>query len=93
MAPVSRVSWTGGGNTVGVSSQDRTARFFDAATGKLRGLLLAEDEQLIAVGFAGAVAIGIAAVAGGHGVEDFGDERVGVVDEGLGGLRGEDQRK
>jgi WD40 repeat protein len=53
MAPVSRVSWTTAGTIVGVSSQDRTARFFDAATGKLRGLLLAEDEQLIAVSFDG----------------------------------------
>jgi WD40 repeat protein len=53
MAPVVRVSWTAGGTTVGVSSQDRTARFFDADTGKLRGVLLAEDEQLIAVNFDG----------------------------------------
>jgi hypothetical protein len=53
MAPVLRVSWTAGGTTVGVSSQDRTARFFDAASGKLRALLLAEDEQLIAVSFDG----------------------------------------
>ena len=53
MAPVVRVSWTAGGTTVGVSSQDRTARFFDAHTGNLRGVLLAEDEQLVAVGFDG----------------------------------------
>jgi WD40 repeat protein len=49
MAPVLRVSWTAGSTTVGVSSQDRTARFFDADTGKLRAVLVAEDEQLIAV--------------------------------------------
>jgi WD40 repeat protein len=53
MAPVVRVSWTPGGTTVGVSSQDRTARFIDADTGKLRGVLLAEEGQLIAVGFDG----------------------------------------
>jgi WD40 repeat protein len=53
MAPVQRVSWTAGGTTVGVSSQDRTARFFDADTGKLRGVLVAEAEQLMAVSFEG----------------------------------------
>jgi WD40 repeat protein len=53
MAPVLRVSWTAGSTTVGVSSQDRTARFFDADTGKLRAVLVAEDEQLIAVSFEG----------------------------------------
>jgi WD40 repeat protein len=53
MAPVLRVSWTAGGTTVGVSSQDRTARFFDADAGKLRAVLVAEDEQLIAVSFDG----------------------------------------
>ena len=53
MAPVVRVSWTGTGLTVGVSSQDRTVRFFDAVAGKLRGLLLAEDDQLMAVHFDG----------------------------------------
>ena len=34
---------------MGVSCQDRVARFFDADTGKLRAALVAEDEQLIAV--------------------------------------------
>jgi WD40 repeat protein len=53
MAPVVRVGWTAGGTTVGVSSHDRTARFFDAHSGTLRALLLAEDEQLIAVNFDG----------------------------------------
>jgi WD40 repeat protein len=53
MAPVLRVSWTAGSTTVGVSSQDRTVRFFDADTGKLRAVLVAEDEQLIAVSFDG----------------------------------------
>jgi WD40 repeat protein len=53
MAPVERVSWSAAGSTIGVSSQDRTARFFDAATHKLRGVLLAEDEQLIAINFDG----------------------------------------
>jgi WD40 repeat protein len=53
MAPVVRVSWTPGSSTVGVSSQERTVRFFDADTGKLRAVLLAEDEQLMAVSFEG----------------------------------------
>jgi WD40 repeat protein len=53
MAPVLRVSWTAGGTTVGVSSQDRTARFIDVESGKLRAVLLAEDEQLIAISFDG----------------------------------------
>lgn len=53
MAPVARVSWTPGGTTVAVSNHERTTRFFDAATGKLRGLLLAEDDQIMAAGFDG----------------------------------------
>jgi WD40 repeat protein len=53
MAPVSRVSWTPGGTTVGVTTQERTLRFFDAGTGKLRALVLAEEDQLVAVHFDG----------------------------------------
>lgn len=53
MAPVQRVSWTPGSTTIGISSHDRTARFVDAATGKLRALLLAEDDQILAVNFDG----------------------------------------
>jgi WD40 repeat protein len=49
MAPVQRVAWTPGSSTVVVTSHDRTARFIDAATGQLRGVLLAEDKQLLAV--------------------------------------------
>ena len=43
MAPVLRVSWTPGSSTVVSSNHDRTARFFDALTGQLRGVFLAED--------------------------------------------------
>jgi WD40 repeat protein len=53
MAPAERVSWTPASSTVAVTSQERTVRFVDAASGKLRGLVLTEDDQLIAVGFDG----------------------------------------
>lgn len=53
MAPVQRVGWTPGGTTVVASNHDRTARFHDAATGQLRGVLLAEEKQVIAVHFNG----------------------------------------
>jgi WD40 repeat protein len=53
MAPVQHVAWTPGSSTVVAASQDRTARFFDAATGQLRGVLLAEDKQILAVSFDG----------------------------------------
>jgi len=49
MAPVQRVAWTPGSSTVAVTSLDRTARFIDVATGQLRGVVLAEDKQLLAV--------------------------------------------
>jgi len=49
MAPVIRVSWTPGSTTIIASNADRTARFFDAASGQIRATLLAEDKQLIAV--------------------------------------------
>jgi WD40 repeat protein len=49
MAPVQRVSWTPGSSIVVASNHDRTARFFDASTGKVRGVLLAEDKQIMAV--------------------------------------------
>lgn len=53
MAPVQRVGWSPGGSTVVASNHDRTARFHDAATGQLRGVLLAEEKQVIAVHFDG----------------------------------------
>jgi len=53
MAPVVRVSWTPGSTTVISSNADRTARFYDAASGQIRATLLAEDKQLIAVSFDG----------------------------------------
>lgn len=53
MAPVQRVGWTPGGSTVVASNHDRTTRFFDAATGQLRGVMLAEEKQIIAVHFDG----------------------------------------
>jgi WD40 repeat protein len=53
MAPVQHVAWTPGSSTVVASNQDRTARFFDAATGQLRGVFLAEDKQILAVNYDG----------------------------------------
>jgi WD40 repeat protein len=52
MAPVQRVAWTPGGSTVACSSADRTCRFFDTAAG-LRGMLLAEEGQIVGVSFDG----------------------------------------
>jgi hypothetical protein len=49
MAPVQRVSWSADGRTIICSSADRTARFFEAASGQLRGALLAEEPQIVAV--------------------------------------------
>jgi WD40 repeat protein len=53
MAPVYRVAWTPNGNTVVCSNADRTARFTDPATGEPRGVLLAEEKQILAVSFDG----------------------------------------
>jgi len=53
MAPVYRVAWTANSNTVVAVNADRTARFTDPATGELRGVLLAEDKQILAVSFDG----------------------------------------
>ncbi|MFL5341927.1 MAG: eIF2A-related protein [Gemmataceae bacterium] len=49
MAAVQRVAWSADSKTVVCSSADRTARFFDSPGGELRGVLLAEDEQIVAV--------------------------------------------
>jgi len=53
MAPVQRVAWVPGGSVVACSSADRTCRFFDAVSGHLRGVLLAEEPQVIAMSFDG----------------------------------------
>jgi WD40 repeat protein len=49
MAPVQQVAWTPGSNTIVSANADRTTRFFDAVAGQLRGVLLAEEKQIIAV--------------------------------------------
>jgi WD40 repeat protein len=49
MAPVQQVAWTPGSSTIVSANADRTTRFFDAAIGQLRGVLLAEEKQIIAV--------------------------------------------
>ena len=49
MAPVQRVGWTPDSRTVVCCNADRTARFFDSPSGELRGVLLAEEEQIVAV--------------------------------------------
>lgn len=50
MAPVERVSWSPGSSTVISSNADRTTRFFDAASGRIRATLVAEDKQIVAIG-------------------------------------------
>jgi WD40 repeat protein len=49
MAPVQRVAFSTGMGTVVACNSDRTARFIDCATGALRGVILAEDGQMILV--------------------------------------------
>jgi WD40 repeat protein len=49
MAPVEQVIWATPGPWLAVTSADRTCRFFDPASGKLNGVVLAEPEQLVAV--------------------------------------------
>jgi WD40 repeat protein len=49
MAPVQRVAFSTGMGTVVACSSDRTARFIDTATGALRGVILAEEGQMILV--------------------------------------------
>jgi WD40 repeat protein len=53
MAPVQRVAWVPGGAVVVCCDSDRTTRFFDIGSGQLRGVLLAEDGQIITVGAEG----------------------------------------
>jgi len=49
LAPVERVGWSPGGSTAASGNQDRTVRFWDAATGQPRGTLIAEPNQVTAV--------------------------------------------
>lgn len=49
MAPVQKVGFSSGLGTVVACNADRTARFFDVATGALRGVMLAEDNQIILI--------------------------------------------
>jgi WD40 repeat protein len=49
MAPVQRVAWVPGGAVVVCCNSDRTTRFFDTANGQLRGVLLAENGQIVTV--------------------------------------------
>ncbi len=50
---VTNVAWSLPGPLVAVSSADRTCRFFEAFTGKLKGHLIAEADQLIGVSIDG----------------------------------------
>lgn len=52
-APVLSVTWTPGNSTVAVGCQDRTVRFFDAATGLLRGYFIGEEKNLVALSIDG----------------------------------------
>ncbi len=49
MAPVQQVAFGSNGSILAVASGDRTCRFFDPTTGKLRGSWLAEADRIVAV--------------------------------------------
>jgi WD40 repeat protein len=50
MAPVQQVVWNASAPPlIAVSSADRTCRFFDPAAARLKGVLLAEPEQLVGI--------------------------------------------
>ncbi len=49
MAPVQHVNWSASGPLLAVASADRTCRFFEPASARLKGVLLAEPEQMVAV--------------------------------------------
>jgi WD40 repeat protein len=53
MAPVTHVAWTPDGKTVATCSIDRSLRFWEAAAGKLRATLIADDKQFVAIGAEG----------------------------------------
>jgi WD40 repeat protein len=46
---VERVGWSPAGSTAASGNQDRTVRFWDAATGQPRATLIAEPNQVTAV--------------------------------------------
>jgi hypothetical protein len=49
MAPVISTTWTTGGSTIAGACEDRTVRFWDVESGRLRGHLIAEQDQVAAV--------------------------------------------
>jgi WD40 repeat protein len=49
MAPAHAVAWSAYGKTVAAGSEDRALRFWEAATGRLKATLVAEDGQVVAV--------------------------------------------
>jgi hypothetical protein len=51
MAPAQYVAWSA--PHLAVASHDRCCRFFEPITGKLKGLLIAEPEQIVAVSMDG----------------------------------------
>jgi WD40 repeat protein len=52
-APVTTVTWTPGESTLAVGCQDRTTRFFDVATGQLRGYFIGEENNIVAMSIDG----------------------------------------
>jgi len=49
MAPVQQMNWSTTGQFLSVANLDRTTRFFEPVSGRLRGVYLYEPEQIIAV--------------------------------------------
>jgi hypothetical protein len=43
------VGWSAKADTIGVGCQDRTVRFWDTGTGKLRAMLIAEPDGTLAL--------------------------------------------
>ncbi len=49
MAPVQQVMWSDTNRTLAVGTSDRSVRFFDTATGKLRATLITDHDQVPAI--------------------------------------------
>jgi len=49
MAQVQQLAWAPTGTFIGVANLDRTTRFYDTATGRLKGVFIADDDEIIAI--------------------------------------------
>ena len=48
-AAISHIAWSAKGETIVAACQDRTVRFWDAATAQLRGVLLCDPSGVVSV--------------------------------------------